>query len=871
FFPVRGGNIRVQVDPSVPAYERLARSAAYGHDVLVRGPLLSAAPARNPGGFVQQLFLRNHHVFGSMRLRGDARADAPIAILHPDGAPPRRGAWIVSASLALRDRLLRVIKLTVPYPDSAFLGAVSLGLRYGLQDVRCPFPGDEGTCGRLVAEEFRHAGINHVLAVSGLHVTILTIFFVALFSLLRISRRAYVPVVIAVLVIFAIITGARPSTLRAVIMNGLFLLTWGYLGQGLRASVLLGAPVAAFLILLQNPAMLVDPSFTLSFGAILSLALLTPPFQALLNRLHGNDALVALLLWALLTAATIMQWALLLTWRFWVPAVLFGVALTRLGRWAARRGWDPLGPRGFVDLPIGISSFLAAQLGIQVGMMLPLSAYYFFRWPVAGAYANLVAIPLIGVILQWGILAGLLGLIPVIGLYPALLLNAANYLAIRGFLWIGHLSATVFPWPFLPRPSEATLLCWYALLAIFIWRRPLRARLHPRLRRATGPVLAALALLLAAGIAVTWLGPRHPAGRLRLTLLDVEYGSALLIQTPDGRAVLVDAGPASQEPIPRNAAERTILPVLSHLGLQRLDGLILTALRPERVGGAAYLLDHMPVDHLWLPAGLADLEPATGRAAAARQLGLDRHPDAAAETALDMLFSGSDSLAAALARRRPAPLTRWAGVVTRAAPLAAGATLYASSHDGQPFAIEVLADGRGPDTPYPSEDHSAVLRIRYGAFAVLIGGALHFNGQRQLLAAVPADRLRADVLIYPGQTTQYPAADEDDSKAATLHALDSATAPLLAAVKPSWILHAFGNPRPILGVHGRSALRARELTLRFLADRFPPERLLSTDRHMALFVESDGRSLQVFSQRDRLTQAAEADADDEVSDLEVGF
>ena len=89
--------------------------------------------------------------------------------------------------------------------------------------------------------------------------------------------RRYVPLIILALVVFAIITGARPSSLRAVIMNSLFLLTWAYLDQSLRSSALLGVPVAAFLILLQNPLVIVDPSFTLSFGAILSLALLTGP------------------------------------------------------------------------------------------------------------------------------------------------------------------------------------------------------------------------------------------------------------------------------------------------------------------------------------------------------------------------------------------------------------------------------------------------------------------------------------------------------------------------------------------------------------------------------------------------------------------
>ena len=137
----------------------------------------------------------------------------------------------------------------------------------------------------------------------------------------------------------------------------------------------------------------------------------------------------------------------------------------------------------YAALPQGISTFLAAQFGIQVGMMIPLSAYYFARWPFAGAYANLIAIPLIGVVVQLAAIGGLLGTIPVVGLALALLLGAANWLASSLFMWIAHASAGAFPYPFVHRPSPAWLLVYYVFCAVFIWQRPLwawwRARLAP--------------------------------------------------------------------------------------------------------------------------------------------------------------------------------------------------------------------------------------------------------------------------------------------------------------------------------------------------------------------------------------------------------
>ena len=59
--------------------------------------------------------------------------------------------------------------------------------------------------------------------------------------------------------------------------------------------------------------------------------------------------------------------------------------------------------------------FLSAQLAIQFGMMLPLSAWFFGQFPIAGVFVNLLAIPAIGILVQLGMLTGLVGLIPVVG------------------------------------------------------------------------------------------------------------------------------------------------------------------------------------------------------------------------------------------------------------------------------------------------------------------------------------------------------------------------------------------------------------------------------------------------------------------------
>ena len=850
FFPVSRQNVRVTVNPDMPGYDRLARSAAYGYDVVLSGELIAPPAAANPGAFDQARYLRNHDVGGQMMLRNQADGSAPLAIVVPQGADaPREGNGLVEFSLYLRDEMVRVIKQTMPQPNSAFLGALTLGLRYGMQNtlsiasdrhgdgVVAPIVDVGSDTDDLIADEFRASGINHVLAVSGLHVTIITIMFMGIFTLLKVSRKVYVPFVVFALVIFAIITGARPSTLRAVIMNSLFLLTWGYMGQGVRSSALLGVPVAGFIILLQNPAMAVDPSFTLSFGAILSLALLTQPFFDLFKKFRGNDFIVLLLMVAVLTWAFARHWFLVETFRFWAAyAALFG-ALFGLGRLLSRRGINPIGTYGFADVHPGIAGFIAAQFGMQIGMMIPLSAYYFYRWPVAGAYANLIAIPLVGVVLQLSMLAGLIGLVPGVGIYLALFLNAANWLFSTLFLLIGHYFARWFPFPFISKPTLRWLFAYYAAVALFVWWRPLWFRLlRPRWLKAGRParLLAAAAAALAVAAVFASLHAERaalrPDGELAISILSVGYGSAIVVDAPDGRSILIDSGFVQSDRGRRNEADRTILPHLCSRQMKRLDALVLTSPNPEHVAGAATVLKHLRAAELLHPAAVAPV-----------------------------LAEGE--IARLLDERSPQRIRhRLSGTAVRARAVAAGERLFESIHDGKTFAVDALAPAPG-DAKTP-----LVLRISYGDFALLLPSDLTFPQQQALLDAVPAESLKAQVVVAPnhgvaglegisvGMPKNYAQLQAD------------ATGRLLQAAGAEAVVFEFGNPRPVVGDKFKIAVRLHGSAKRAAEDALPNARHLATDVDGSISIRTRGAGYALSAQYE--TAAGFADAP---TSLEIGW
>ncbi len=875
FYRLEGGDLHVTVKPDNEDYAQYARTEAYGRDVQIEGELMVARGAANPSGFDARRFMQNYNIFGLVNLVQPRGQPSPIHIIAPEGQPPRHGSPLVEFSLKLRDRVLGVIKLTMPYPQSAFLGGVTLGLRYGLPATPCLVEG----CEELVVDEFKEAGVNHVLAVSGLHVTIITTMFVGIFVLLRLPKQAYVPVIIMALVVFAIITGARPSTLRAVIMNSLFLLSWAYMHQGLRASALIGVPVAAFMILLQNPLVVVDPSFTLSFGAILSLALLTGPFQELLMNLRGNQFAVFILAVIAWTAIGMKHWALVAIPSF---ALLFAAitlfAFVLAARLQARGIGLPL-TFSYGAVPTGISTFLAAQFGIQIGMMIPLSVYYFCRWPFAGAYANLIAIPLIGIVVQLAAISGLLGLIPVVGLWIALLLNAANWLSASLFMWIAHISAIYFPYPFARRPGLGSLVTYYALCAIFIWRRPLWKTwqsLCARCRVERPQTIIALAAIPLALLTLPiWMEPpRHTDGQLRLTFLSVGYGSSILVESPGGKNILIDTAFVEHERGRQNAAIRTILPFLSSRGIRRLDGLILTSPLPERSAGASYILDHIWADYLFVPPILDGIGAGLDRETLLARAGLPADDPRAAAMADELLgfkdHPSRPNLAASLAQRHDTWLNRWANWQVATRTLKAGVVLFEEQTAGGPFRIEILNPAENaPDLAPRAENDSLVLRIAHGQFSALLTGDLRADGIRALLERTPGEQLAADLIVLPNRGTEISTNSSDGLRASTLALIRRGLDPLLDIAKPSLVLFEYGNPRGVLGDLGRDARRVHEIVQQHLDERMGRAAVLSTDQDMAVQITSDGRTWQYETQA--TLNRSQSGVEGAVSDIAVGF
>lgn len=174
-----------------------------------------------------------------------------------------QGTFVMSKIHSLNAFFQQKINRFLPYPESAILSAMLLGNRGEIPDK--------------VSHNFRQIGLGHILAISGLHITIISaIFFWITLSLGFWRKHAFI-LTSPFLIFFILMIGAPPSAIRAGIMGFLFLLAQ-YFGRSY--SFQNAIIITATAILIFQPLSLFHCiSFQFSFAAILAILLLFPIFQ----------------------------------------------------------------------------------------------------------------------------------------------------------------------------------------------------------------------------------------------------------------------------------------------------------------------------------------------------------------------------------------------------------------------------------------------------------------------------------------------------------------------------------------------------------------------------------------------------------------
>jgi len=381
--------------------------------------------------------------------------------------------------------------------------------------------GEDEQIDKATTEDFRRAGLSHLLAVSGQNVALLVLLAMPVLAALGLPLRTRLLWVLGLIAVYVPLAGAGPSIQRAGIMGALSALATL---AGRRTSRFYALVFAAVVLLVLEPGIAGDVGWQLSFAAVLGILLLAEPLRA-------------------------------------------GIAM-RIGT----RGWR----RPLVE---GAAMTIAATLATA-----PLIAFHFEAISTMTLVANLLALPAVAPAMWLGMLAAAAGQVP--GL-PVGALNAVNSLLLAYIAqvaaWCGRPS-----WAYLHiRLGVGGLVASYVSIAaatVLAFRRRRVA-----LALAVGLVgVGVLGLAWGAAAAARDAAPAPSAG-LRISVLDVGQGDAILLQSRGAPAILVDGGPPGDG----------LAAKLRAAGVTRLGAAIVTHDQSDHAGGVRDLLGAFPVGRLF--------------------------------------------------------------------------------------------------------------------------------------------------------------------------------------------------------------------------------------------------------------------------------
>ena len=463
---------------------------------------------------------------------------------------------------------------------------------------------------------YKAAGALHVIAVSGLHISLLGL---GLYRLLRRIFDAQAPAaVISVLCMaaYVFLVGNPPSAVRAFIMFAMGLLA-GYWKRTLDTPTALS--LSAAIILMGNPFYIGQSSFLLSFLAILAIAVFQPALKECLAHINPYHFPLSRLLdsrkfWRLHPLGSRWAWRLHLldSRKFWRLHLLGSRRAWRLHLLDSRKFWRlrHLDPQ---KVPEVCHEFLkkagnGLQSSFSVWMVtLPVQLFFFSEVSLFGIFFNLLIIPLMGVILLLGI-AGLF-LKEIFHLFTFLtgsvltdleitVISICRYAEGLFFAVIkagGSLADRLSFTMWMPgKPAYGKMLLAFCLLLLFCLLGNLseNGRTFPeKFWKYRLGILLGVILLLAG----------YPSHNLQITFLDVGQGDGICMELPDGRVYLMDGGSSDVSKV----GNYRLVPFLKAKGIRKIDAVFLSHGDADHINGIAELLEEkqISIDCICLPAG----------------------------------------------------------------------------------------------------------------------------------------------------------------------------------------------------------------------------------------------------------------------------
>ena len=523
--------------------------------------------------YTEDLFAENGEIKYGQRLfvygKGSLFEEAP----NPGGFDAKQYYFSLGITGTIHGKAVRIRSFSVHRLNQALFQAKNkllesyityLGER-GAGVLSSMLLGERALLSEETQELYRHGGISHILAISGLHVSLIG---TALYEWLRktvLGRNGAIPVACAGVLLYGSFVEAGTSTKRAVIM---FLLLLMATALGRTYDTLSAMSVSVIVILWGSPGALYTASFQLSFAAA-----------------YGASVL-----------------AMVLGKR----RVTVGKDTIEKAKEVARRKRSRLFRVGEY-IKENIRNMFVFGLAVQA-VTFPFTVYHFYEYPTYGFLLNPMVVPLMTILLLCCLLSGVSGLfVPWLGYFFA---GGA-----RGILWIYEIlcrGAEQLPgsvW-LIGRPTGWQMILYYVLLAgcLYVWMGTGRikvgrgdtcgngfaGRVRQVFRKLTSEVSKCLEcqhVVFIGLLCLPFVLLPVPGARFEAAFLDVGQGDGIVLRERGGAVLLVDGGSTSVQKV----GKKRMIPCLKAKGIRVIDCAFISHTDSDHISGVKEILTAMPM------------------------------------------------------------------------------------------------------------------------------------------------------------------------------------------------------------------------------------------------------------------------------------
>lgn len=376
-----------------------------------------------------------------------------------------------------------------------------------------------------IKELYQAAGISHVLVISGLHISLLALAVAGILRRLGFPMPVWVILSVGVLAGYGILIGQPTTAVRALLM---FFVLQGARLLGRSYDLLSALAFSGILMLLDNPDLILDGGCRLSFCAVIGVGWYVSEKNKIFRSIGEKEK--------------------------------------RKNRGKGGKG----------------SSAGAILENIRAGwylwlFTLPVMLDTFYQVSVVGILWNLVAIPLLPVIIASGglgvVLAGW-------NIFLGSLAGSPAYGMLQLYREIGNISEKLPVGMWTPgQPSKPVIAGYYLVIFLLVLVEKQLIKREKRWKIFPGMELCSMLLLL--------LLMAHPwQQREKITFLDVGQGDASMLQS-GGQTLLLDGGSTSQ----KNVGTYVILPYIKQQGISCLEAVVLTHTDQDHINGVTEVLE----------------------------------------------------------------------------------------------------------------------------------------------------------------------------------------------------------------------------------------------------------------------------------------